>query len=159
MNGGWKKSMGFKSVENNGGLMKEGDYEVYVKECGYSQTKNGNECIKFEFVVRADVEQEYKNKHIFKNFYPSRETGGYDADKIGKYANALGIEKGQDFELEDLIGRNCILHISHFTGDDGVTRECIFWTAQSKANSYITDVRTSDSFGQVDDISDDELPF
>lgn len=159
MNGGWKKSMGFKSVENNGGLMKEGDYEVFVNGCGYSMTKAGNECIKFDFVVRTDVEQEYKNKHIFKNFYPNLETGEYDADKIGRYANALGIEKGQEFELEDLIGRNCILHISHFTGNDGVTRECIFWVAQSKAEPYLVQAPTASGFDQVDDVSDDDLPF
>ena len=58
--------MGFKSVKNDGGMMKPGDYEVFVKECGYSVTKNGNDCIKFDFVVRDDVEQEYQKKHIFK---------------------------------------------------------------------------------------------
>ena len=97
--------MGFKAVKNDGGLMKAGDYECYLKSCGYSVTKNGNECIKFDFVVREDVEQEYQKKHIFKNFWPDRDTGEYDADKIGKYANALGIEPGTDFELDDLVGR------------------------------------------------------
>lgn len=129
--------MEFKSVENSGGLMKQGDYEVYVKNCGESITKTGRDCIQFDFVVREDVEQGYKGKHIFKNFFPSFDTGEYPAEKIGKYANALGIEKGLSFELGDLVGRNCIVHISHFTGDDGVTRECIFYTAPSKVEPYI----------------------
>ena len=50
--------MGFKSVKNDGGLMKAGDYEVYLKACGYGMTKTGSECSKFDFVVREDVEQE-----------------------------------------------------------------------------------------------------
>lgn len=151
--------MAFKAVENDGGLMKKGDYEVYVKSCGYSTTKGGNECIAFDFVVRADVEQEYKNKHMFKNFYKNHETGEYDLDKLGKYANALGIEKGQDFELEDLVGRNCLAHISHFTGDDGVTRECIYYVATSKVNPYIGEAPDGSDIIPDEELNDDSLPF
>lgn len=154
--------MGFKSVKNDGGMMKPGDYEVFVKECGYSVTKNGNDCIKFDFVVRDDVEQEYQKKHIFKNFYPSRETGEYDADKIGKYADSLGIEPGQDFDLDDLIGRNCILHIGRFVGNDGVERECIQYTKRSKTDSFVQTVPSSASeFQKIseDEYTDEDLPF
>lgn len=151
--------MGFKSVKNDGGLMKEGDYEVYLKACGYSVSKNGNECIKFDFVVREDVEQEYQKKHIFKNFWPARDTGEYDADKIGKYANALGIEPETDFELEDLIGRNCILHIGPYEKEDGTTIDCIRWLKPSKAESFVTAAPASpEDFKQLDE-SDDDLPF
>lgn len=151
--------MGFKAVKNDGGLMKAGDYECYLKSCGYSVTKNGNECIKFDFVVREDVEQEYQKKHIFKNFWPDRDTGEYDADKIGKYANALGIEPGTDFELDDLVGRNCILHMEPFEGNDGVTCDCIRYLKPSKADSFVTPAPASaEEFKQLDE-SDDELPF
>lgn len=140
--------------------MKAGDYEVYVKSCGYATTLNGNDCIKFDFVVREDVEQDYQRKHIFKNFWPNRDTGEYDADKIGKYANALGIESGTDFELEDLIGRNCILHIEPFTGNDGVTRDCIRYLKQSNVESFVSAPPASaDSFAQLPDDDDDALPF
>ena len=151
--------MAFKAVENDGGLMKKGDYEVYVKSCGYATTRNEVECIAFDFVVRADVEQEYQNKHLFKNFYKNRETGEYDVAKLGKYANALGIEKGQDFELDDLIGRNCIVHISHFTGDDGVTRECIYYVATSKVTPYIGEAPDGSDIIPDEELNDDPLPF
>lgn len=150
--------MGFKSVKNGGGMMKPGDYEVFVKSCEYTLTRNNNECIKFDFVVRADVEQEYKNKHIFKNFYPDRSTGEYNADKIGKFANSLGIEPGTDFELDDLVGRNCILHIGRFTGDDGVERECIQYTKQSATESFVQELPTSMDFQQLPE-DDEVLPF
>ncbi len=151
--------MGFKAVKNDGGLMKEGDYEVYLKSCGYGMSKNGNECIKFDFVIREDVEQEYQKKHIFKNFWPDRDTGDYDADKIGKYANALGIEPETDFELEDLIGRNCILHIGPYEREDGTEIDCIRWLKPSKAESFVTAApASSEDFQQLDE-SDDDLPF
>lgn len=149
----------FKSVENDGGLMAQGDYEVYVKSAQETETKMGNPCIKFDFVVRSDVEQPYQNKHIFKNFYPDYLTGAYPAEKIGKYANSLGIEKGQEFELEDLVGRNCILHISHFTGQDGVTRECIFYTAPSKVEPYMAPMEPTPQTETMLDDDDSLLPF
>lgn len=151
-------SYSFKSVENTGGLMAEGEYEVYVKTAEVTYTKSGIECINFDFVVRSDVEQPYQNKHIFKRFFKSDETGLYPAEKIGKYANALGIEKGQDFELEDLVGRNCIVVIRHFTGNDGVKRECIFYTAPSKAESYMAALASAPTFDELDE-DDEELPF
>ena len=63
--------MAFRSVENDNELMKEGEYEVYVKDCCRSETQSHIPVIKFEFVVRADsgIEQAYKNKHVFKNFF------------------------------------------------------------------------------------------
>ncbi len=146
----------FKSVQNNGGMMAEGDYEVYVKKCEEGETYSSTECIFFDFVVRADVEQPYQNKHIFKKFYKN-EAGQYPSDKIGKYANALGIPEGQDFELNDLIGRNCIVHISHFIGNDGVKRECIYYTAKSKAEPYMSVPPASD-FAMLED-DDAQLPF
>ena len=154
--------MAFRSVENDNELMKEGEYEVYVKDCCRSETQSHIPVIKFEFVVRADsgIEQAYKNKHVFKNFFPDEETGNFPEEKIGKYANALGIPKGQEFELDDLIGRNCVIVIKHYTNEKtGEKKDCIFYTKSSKAEPYMN---TTPVGGQdFADISeeDGELPF
>lgn len=146
----------FKSYENNGGLMAEGDYEVYVQDCKETTTKNGYPCIKFEFVVRNDVDQKYKGKHIFKSFFKN-DNDEWPFEKIGKYANALGIAKDTEFFLEDLIGRNCIVHISHYTGDDGTERECIFYTAPSKVEPYMA-APPAQAYDELED-TDGALPF
>ena len=80
--------MGFKSVENTGGLMAEGDYEVICLVAKEGETKGGTPVIKFDFQVRSDVEQKYQRKHVFKSFYRDNETGEWPEDKIGKYANS-----------------------------------------------------------------------
>ena len=149
--------MAFTSVENDSGLMREGEYEVYVLFAGESETKSGRECIKFEFIVRKDVDQDYKGKHIFKQFYRDKVTNQWPAEKIGKYANALGVPRGEQFELEDLIGRNCRAVMKHFDGDDGVTRETIFYLKPSEAETYVAEL-PKPGFEDVDDL-DDELPF
>lgn len=147
----------FKSVRNDSGPMPKGEYEVYVKDCGFAETKGGTECIKFEFVVRSDVVQECQNRHMFKQFYRDRDTNRWPMDKIGKYANTLGIQEEQDFELAELIGRNCIMVVSHYQDEKtGDLRDFIYYLKPSKADSYVTPPP-----GNFEDIDDDdgELPF
>lgn len=154
--------MAFTSVPNENNLMAEGEYECILHSCDYGETKAGNPCIKFDFVVRSDVEQRYKGKHIFKNFYPDRETGEYDNSKIGKYASALGIPTGDPFELVDLEGCCCIVKIKHFTGDDGTEHECIFYCKPTEAGEKIQQLEypaTQDAdFAMLNEDYDD-LPF
>lgn len=147
----------FKAVENNGGgLMKEGDYEVVLVKCEETTTKTTyTPVIAFDFQVRSDVEQPYQKKHIFKNFYQDKNTGEWPADKIGKLANALGVEKGQDFDLPDLVGRCCILHMKPMMGNDGIERDTIFWSAATKAGQMIQEPEA----GGYTEVDDEEIPF
>lgn len=150
--------MVFTSVENNSGLMKKGDYECYLSDCRLTETKNGYPVINFDFVVRADVEQRYRNKHIYKNFYQDAITGDWPNEKIGKYANALGIEQGQNFELDDLIGRSCIVVITHFTTDQGETKDCIFYLKPSRAEPFASSLFATNDYPAMEE-DDGELPF
>lgn len=148
----------FTAYENDNGLMAKGEYECYVKDCKETTTKTGKQVIAFDFVVRNDVEQAYKNKHIFKNFYLDEATGQYPEKKIGKYANALGIEKGASFDLPDLIGRCCVVVITHFTTDDGETRDCIYYLKSSDAEPLMQSAPASEDFTSFDE-DDEDLPF
>lgn len=150
--------MAFKAYENDGGLIVEGDYEVICLKAEETLTKNGNPVIVFDFQVRSDVEQRYQRKHIFKNFYMDSHTGEWPMEKIGKMANALGIEKGEEFELSDLVGRCCILHMKPFEGQDGVKRDVIFYAKKTKAGQAVNvlDAGSDDGFEEV---TDEELPF
>ena len=149
----------FIAYENDAGLMAKGYYECYVKDCKETTTKSGKQTIAFDFVVRSDVDQSYQNKHIFKNFYLDEKTGEYPVQKIGKYANALGIEKGTQFDLPDLIGRTCIVVITHFTGDDGETRDCIFYLKPSKAAPLIQEAPSAAETFVSEAELDDDFPF
>lgn len=152
--------MAFKSCENTGAAgtcMREGDYEVMLMSCAETTTRTtGTPTIAFDFKVRDDVEQPYKGKHIFKNFYRDRETGAWPETKIGKLANALGIPKGTAFELDELVGRCCILHMRPFTGQDGVTRDSIYYAESTKAGQALSAPAGAAGFTEVDD---DGLPF
>ena len=148
--------MRFTSQENSGGLMAEGDYEVICLKAEEAETKGGIPVIKFDFQVRSDVDQKYQRKHIFKSFFRDDETGEWPADKIGKYANSMGIPKGEEFELSDLEGKCLILHMKPYTGKDGTTRDSINYTKPTEAGQYGEAPASSNSFVKVED---EELPF
>ena len=144
--------MAFKAYENDSGLMVEGDYEVICLKAREEVTRTTQKpVISFDFQVRSDVEQKYQRKHIFKSFYQD-ESGQWPKEKIGRLANALGIEKGREFELSELEGQCCILHMKPFTGQDGVARDAIFYAAATKAGQ----IGGPSGFAKVED---EELPF
>ena len=152
----------FTSRENDSDLMREGEYEVYLKECGPAETKTGVPCIKFDFVVRPDIEQAYKNKHKFKNFFPEEDgtLSDKNLEKIEPGANALGIPTGTQFSLDDLTGRSCVMVIGHYEDNNTFeTKDCIYYLKSSKAEPYITP-SPSEQIGDVDEMDDDgDLPF
>ncbi len=153
--------MPFKAYENDGGLMAEGDYEVIcLKACETTTKTTGKPVIAFDFQVRGDVEQKYRRKHIFKNFYQENdEAGAWPFEKIGKLANALGIPKGEAFDLEDLTGRCCLLHMKPCKGNDSVERDCILYAAQTKAGQAVQAIDEQRRGAGYEEIDDDDLPF
>lgn len=150
--------MSFKSCENTGGLMEEGDYEVICLKAVETCTQTSQiPCIAFDFQVRSDVEQKYQKKHIFKNFYQD-ESGNWPEQKIGKLGNALGIPKGAEFDIPDLEGRCCILHMKPFVGSDGTERDAILFSAPTKAGQAVQTLAAAPEPG-YEEVDDDELPF
>ena len=147
--------MAFKSVENES-LMAEGDYEVICLKAEETETNGGTPVIKLDFQVRSDVEQKYQRKHVFKSFFKDDETGEWPAERIGKYANSMGIPKGQEFELTDLEGKCLILHMRPYETKEGKKRDSIAWTAATKVGQYGAAPETNAGFVQVED---EEMPF
>lgn len=140
--------------------MREGDYECILKKCEVGRTKtSGIECIDCDFVVREDVIQDYQRKHIFKRFYRDN-NGKWPMEKIGKMANALGVEQGSSFELADLVGLCCILHVKPWTPPDSLEpRDTILYFAQTKFGQMISGNASNTEMQDVTAEVDDELPF
>lgn len=137
--------------------MPEGDYEVICLQAVETTTKtSGLPVIKMDFQVRSDVDQAYQRKHIFKNFYQD-DNGQWPGGKIGKLANALGIPEGETFELADLEGRCCILHMKPYTGNDGVERDSIFYSMPTKAGQMVQAAPTAAQ--GYEEVEDEEMPF
>lgn len=153
--------MPFMSYENTptNSTMIEGDYEVVLNKCARDYTKTQLECIICDFLVRTDVQQAYQGKHVFKRFYRD-EAGKWPVEKIGKMANALGVENGNSFELADLVGLCCIIHVKPFTPPGGEPRDVILFYAPTAAGQLMSGGATANQGMQdVTDEVDDDLPF
>lgn len=82
---------------NQGGLMPEGDYEVVIKEVKEDKANSGTPYIQIELVVRNDVNQSYKNKHLWFTIWASKETHEYNAKGINTLSKHAGISNGAQF--------------------------------------------------------------
>ena len=82
------------------GLIKPGDYEVVIKAVteGTSQQK-GTPFIQLELVVRNDVNQEFKNKHVWYTIWdtPTTREKGIYAKQINTVSKHTGVQNGTNF--------------------------------------------------------------
>lgn len=155
------------SVSNDFGIIDKGEYEAYVSDCGFSQTKSGEEFISFEFTIRSDIQQKFKNRRKSKAFFKDFETKDYAKNTNGEYkfceyATRLGIAPGKGFELEDLIGKNCVIVINHYKDKNtGETKDCIFYIKPSKEEGVVKTLGNAvdDELEEYDDEFDGDLPF
>ena len=160
-----------KSVANNNRTaIPEGKYECVCSACSEKTSLSGKPYVEFDFLIRKDVEQSAQGRHIFKKFFKD-DNGNYPEAKIGKYANALGIPAGSDFEYWQLRGMLCVVAVKNFKDDEtGEMRDCVFFTESSK---YKPKEVTSEDFSEVDasgvfddanadfsaSITKDDIPF
>lgn len=131
--------MSYKSVENTQDCMAEGDYEAILLKCEDKTTDSGYELIAFDFKIRDDVEQAYQRKHFFYSVFKENDgsLNEKNIEKLGKIANALGIPNDAEFDLPDLVGKCCILHIKPWTNDKGVKKDSLYYAKPTKAGQMI----------------------
>lgn len=169
--------MGLKmdfSQASQGGDIEPGVYECVISHFGFDSF-NDREFIKFDLIVRNDVQQKYQNKHIFDNFYPKKDTGEYSMGFLYMVGKAAHLEDGKEYAdlqamLADYAGHPVLLTIANETYN-GKTRPRIKNWAESKFPQVqhkwkdgqpSTPTAGPSPFandGQPVDISDDDLPF
>lgn len=155
-------SLVFNSTANKGGNggnrsnapMVEGDYEVQMIKAEEKTSQSGTTYLSVEFVVREDVEQHYKKRHIWRAYFKD-ENGQYNADQLGRLINAFGIPEGQSADLEALVGGCCMVHVKPYTGKSGRTSDSVSYYKPTKVGQLI---KSFNEFSEVDDDSDG-LPF
>ena len=115
------------NTQEQQGLIKPGNYEVVIKEVteGASQQK-GTPFIQLELVVRNDVNQEFKNKHIWYTIWdtPATREKGIYAKQINTVSKHAGVQNGASFNsVADwgrfITGRPVLATVKHeeYNGD------------------------------------------
>ena len=143
--------MGFKAnwseAAQSNSLKPEGDYECLIakaEECDYTNSKGEEKtCLNISFIIRNDVEQGYKNGHIFHTLWKRRkptendmQVNGYGFNQVMTLGKAAGLPDGKDYDsleqfLEELIKKPVRVTIKH--GEwNGEKREEVSWLNPTK---------------------------
>lgn len=143
--------MGFKAnwseATQSNSLKPEGDYECLIakaEERDYTNSKGEEKtCLNISFIIRNDVEQGYKNGHIFHTLWKRREpaendmqVNGYSYGQIMALGKAAGLPDGKEYDsLEqfcgELVNKPLRVTIKH-EEYNGKTQERVSWRNPTK---------------------------
>lgn len=79
------------------GSIKDGTYEAVISSVKEDAAKTGTEFLNFDVVVRNDIDQKYKNAHVFQKVWRSKETGKYNQGRLMAIAKAAGMQDGKHY--------------------------------------------------------------
>lgn len=143
--------MGFKAnwseATQSNSLKPEGDYECLIakaEERDYTNSKGEEKtCLNISFIIRNDVEQGYKNGHIFHTLWKRKEptendmqVNGYGFNQVMTLGKAAGLPDGKDYDsleqfLGELVKKPVRVTIKH--GEwNGEKREEVSWLNPTK---------------------------
>jgi hypothetical protein len=115
----------FSKATQNNGLKPEGDYEVIIVKAQERTNKNDKTKLNFSFVIRNDVEQNYKNGYIFYELWKRKEptaadmqVQGYSFGQIMALGKAAQLPDGKDYPdlnafVQELINKPICVHLYH----------------------------------------------
>ena len=152
-------------AQSGNSLMKEGDYEIIVKQAFENATKGGTVYISIPLIVRNDVDQQYKNKHIFHSVWKSKDTGEYNTGMLNTICKALKIPNGTKFkDLEELlaalVGKTAMVTIKHKEYNGEKQENVAYWNETKFPECkhvFKNNEAVQTGFFPVE--SDDDLPF
>lgn len=157
----------------------DGTYEVVVNFAKEDVTPSGAEHIQFDLIIRNDVDQKFKNSHVFYRVWRSKETGKYHRGMIQGLAKAFGLQDGKDYAsfedfLQDFSFKMAKVTVknekSTYTDRNGEQKESENLNVKKIAPTAFPNLqhtfkesasKNDDPFGggQSVDIQDDDLPF
>lgn len=163
----------------NDGNIQDGTYETviaFVKEDANQNT--GTEFINFDLIVRNDLDQKYKNSHVFHRVWRAKETGKYNQGMLMAIAKAAGMQDGKHYNsfddfMHDFTGQPVKITVRNKTREyNGKTYDDVNITrwastdfpqvAHKWKDGTAPQSAGSNQFGnqtEVVDVSDDDLPF
>ena len=138
-------STNYDDVQDDYGLIPEGEYEVVIRNIEERTTKKGAVGINLSLVIRNDVEQKYKDRYLFHTLWKRKEpteadmqVQGYSFKQIMILAKSAKLPNGKAYEnvqqlCEDLLKRPLRVTVEHEVNDyNGKTRENIRYINESK---------------------------
>jgi len=81
----------------NDGNIADGTYEAVINHVNEDAASTGSEFLNFDLIVRNDIDQPYKNSHIFHRIWRAKATGKYNQGMIMAIAKAASMQNGKHY--------------------------------------------------------------
>lgn len=101
-------NLDFSKVAQTGGV-KDGTYECVVNRANEDATSGGSEYMELDLIIRNDIDQPYKNAHIFAKIWKTKDTGRYSEGMIMAVAQALQLQDGKQYNSLDELMADFVL--------------------------------------------------
>ena len=118
-------STNYENVNDEYGILAEGDYEVIIRNIEERTTKKGSTGLNLSLVVRNDIEQKFKDRYIFYTLWKKKEptdadkqVQGYIFNQIMRLAKSAKLPNGKAYEsvmdlCKDLMHRPIKVTLEH----------------------------------------------
>lgn len=164
-------NLDFSKAAQTGGV-KDGTYECLVNQATEKATPGGAEYFELDLIIRNDVEQPFKNAHIFAKNWKSKAENKYNEGMIMAIAQSLQLQDGKQYNglddlLADFILKPVLVTVKNEESEyNGKTYNNLNVRKWDKTNTkgvmnHQFNKDSNQSFGtstQID-INDDDLPF
>lgn len=159
------------------GKVADGTYEVVINTVREDVTPSGAEHVQFDLIIRNDVNQKYKNAHIFHRVWKEKDTGKYNMKTFNTIGKACQLQNGKSYKsleelLNDFVFKTAIVTVKNETSEhNGKTYENLnvkYWNPTKITGPLQHQFKKDDAAGKTFDelskqfgreITDDMLPF
>lgn len=164
----------FSQADNTNSRIEDGTYEALIVSVGEDATKNGSEFMNFNLVIRNDIDQRFKNFHVWQRIFRSKTDDTYPMRWINQIAKNAQMENGKKYHsykelMDDFWNRPVKVTVKNEKSEyNGKTYENTniknwaptdFPNVQHKAKSENKDKDPFDKDNDTVDIKNSDLPF
>ena len=88
----------FSQADNTNSKIEDGTYEALIESAGEDATKNGSQFMNFNLVIRNDIDQKFKNFHVWQRIFRSKTDDTYPMRWINQIAKNAQMENGKKYQ-------------------------------------------------------------
>ena len=91
--------------------IQDGTYEAVFYMMNEDTNPNtGNDFIRIDLIVRNDIDQKFKNAHVFDQMYKARDTGKFSMKRLAWMASAAQLDQKKEYNSMDELCEDFVGH-------------------------------------------------
>jgi len=114
--------LNFNDIYEGQGKVEDGWYEVVVSRCNEDVTSGGAKYTEFELIIRNDIDQPFKNMHLFPKVWRSKKDNRYNMKMFNTIGKACQLQNGKSYAgldelLNDFVHKKALVYVENQTSE------------------------------------------